>query len=219
MSVRYSDVLAGLRQAYDGGAAERDTFDKEPWKVAERAEFEARLRAEGRRRLLEIGAGTGQDSRHFMDAGYEVVAVDLSPEMVARCRAKGVDARVAHFLDLGLPAESVDAVYAMNCLLHVPDADLAEVLDGIRRVLVPGGLCYVGVWGGHHREGVLDTDQHEPKRFFAWRTDEVLLAYARRFFEVEDFHVVPVGEFRFQSLTMRLAGRAAGTGGPGHIPR
>ncbi|GAB4054203.1 class I SAM-dependent methyltransferase [Catellatospora paridis] len=205
MSIRYGDVLAELRQAYDGGAAERDTHEKEPWRVAERAAFEARLRAEGRRSLLEIGAGTGQDSRFFMDAGYEVVAVDLSPEMVARCRAKGVDARVAHFLDLGLPEESTDAVYALNCLLHVPDADLPAVLDNIRRVLRPGGLFYLGVWGGRHHEGDIDTDRHEPRRFFAWRTDEALLAYARGSFEVEDFHVVGVGEFQFQSLTLRRA--------------
>ncbi|WP_144127337.1 class I SAM-dependent methyltransferase [Catellatospora sichuanensis] len=203
MSIRYDDVLAGLRQAYDGGAAARDTLEKEPWTVAERAAFEARLREEGRHSLLEVGAGTGQDSRFFMDAGYEVVAVDLSPEMVARCRAKGVDARVADFLDLGLPGESVDAVYALNCLLHVPDADLPTVLDNIRGVLRPGGLFYVGVWGGRHHEGELDTDQHEPRRFFAWRTDEALLASARRSFEVEDFHVVAVGEFKFQSLTLR----------------
>lgn len=203
MSIRYGDVLAGLRQAYDGGAAERETHDKEPWKVAERAAFEARLHAEGRRSLLELGAGTGQDSRHFMDAGFEVVAVDLSPEMVARCRAKGVDARVADFLDLDLPEQSVDAVYALNCLLHVPDADLPAVLDDIHRVLAPGGLFFLGVWGGRHHEGVLDTDRHEPRRFFAWRTDDALLAFAQRSFEVEDFHTVAVGEFRFQSLTLR----------------
>ncbi|MEU8005567.1 class I SAM-dependent methyltransferase [Catellatospora sp. NPDC049111] len=203
MSIRYGDVLADLRQAYNGGAAERDTHDKEPWKVAERAAFADRLHAEQRRTLLELGAGTGQDSRHFMDAGLEVVAVDLSPEMVARCRAKGVDARVADFLDLGLPDASVDAVYALNCLLHVPDTDLPAVLDNIRRVLVPGGLFFLGVWGGLHHEGVLVADRHEPQRFFAWRTDDALLAFARTSFEVEDFHTVAVGEYTFQSLTLR----------------
>ncbi|GAA1401571.1 class I SAM-dependent methyltransferase [Catellatospora coxensis] len=203
MNIRYGDVLADLRQAYDGGAAERDSHDKEPWKVAERAAFTARLHAEQRRSLLELGAGTGQDSRHFMDAGFDVVAVDLSPEMVARCRAKGVDARVADFLDLGLPDASVDAVYALNCLLHVPDTDLPAVLGNIRRVLVPGGLFFLGVWGGRHHEGVLATDRHEPQRFFAWRTDDALLAFVQACFEVEDFHTVAVGEFTFQSLTLR----------------
>jgi hypothetical protein len=46
-------------------------------------------------------------------------------------------------------------------------------------------------------------DRHEPQRFFAWRTDDALLAFARTSFEVEDFHTVAVGEYTFQSLTLR----------------
>ncbi|BCJ75670.1 hypothetical protein CS0771_52140 [Catellatospora sp. IY07-71] len=203
MEYRYADVLAPLRRAYDAGAEERDTHAKEPWKLAERAAFEARLRAEGRRSLLELGAGTGQDSLYFVQQGYTVVAIDLSPEMVRRCRAKGVDARVADFLNPGAADESVDAVYALNSLLHVPDADLPAVLAKVRAVLRPGGLFFLGVWGGRQHAGPLPTDAHEPPRFFAWRTDDELLAHVRPLFDVVDFHVVAPGGRTFQSLTLR----------------
>lgn len=56
----------------------------------------------------------------------QVVATDLSPAMVGFCRQKGLDAHVMDFLHLDFPAGSFDAVYALNCLLHVPNADLPE---------------------------------------------------------------------------------------------
>ncbi|MFD2077955.1 Methyltransferase domain-containing protein [Actinopolymorpha cephalotaxi] len=211
MSTRYDDVLDSLRVAYDGGAERRDAMDKAPWKLAEREAYLDRLRAEGVATLLEVGAGTGQDSAYFRDHGLRVAATDLSPAMVERCREKGIDAHVADFLHLGFPPESFDAAYAMNCLLHVPNADLPAALESIATVLRPGGLFYLGVYGGAQGEGPLADDRHDPPRFFASRTDEELQDYARQAFEVVDFHVVevtdfhgdPAAVFRFQSLTLR----------------
>ncbi|MBA2891746.1 class I SAM-dependent methyltransferase [Nonomuraea soli] len=194
-----------MRRAYDGGAGRRDGSGKQPWKLAERAAFLERVREDGGRRLLEVGAGTGQDSAYFLANGLDVVAVDLSPEMVERCREKGVDAHVMDFLHLDFAPGSFDAVYAMNCLLHVPDEDLPAVLDAIRTLLRPGGLLYVGVYGGGtlRGEGPYDGDDHDPPRFFSFRTDEELQAFTSGSFRTVDFHVVGVDALRFQSLTLR----------------
>ncbi|MEJ3744433.1 methyltransferase domain-containing protein [Actinomycetes bacterium KLBMP 9797] len=200
--MRYDDVLDRLRTAYDGGAAERDQRAKDAWRLAEREAFLARLREHGATRLLEIGAGTGQDSAYFQQNGLTVVATDLSPAMVARCRAKGLDARVADFLSLDVAPGSFDAVYAVNCLLHVPDADLPAVLGIVRDALRPGGLFYLGVWGGADWEGSHEHDHHDPPRYFRFRSDERLQRYAGELFDVVDFHTVPVGEHRFQALTL-----------------
>jgi SAM-dependent methyltransferase len=198
------DMLASLRAAYDARADWRDGRTKEPWKLAERAAFLDRVREAGGTRLLEVGAGTGQDSAFFRDNGLDVVAVDLSPEMVARCRSKGIEAYVRDLLHLGIPAGSFDAVYALNCLLHVPNRDLPAALESVRTTLRHGGLFFLGVYGAvDSAEGPLEGDEHEPPRFFSWRTDEQLQDFARRYFEVLDFHVVPVGGYRFQSLTLR----------------
>lgn len=208
MDVRYDEVLDPLRQAYDTGAAWRDGLTKQPWKVAERQAFMDRL-ASGAR-LLEVGAGTGQDSAFFQQEGLVVVAADLSPVMVEHCRAKGIDAHVMDFLHLDVPAGSFDAVFAMNCLLHVPNHDLPAVLTAIRAVLRPGGLYFVGVYGGNEStEGPSDGDQHVPPRFFSWRTDEQLLGFATDArFDVVDFHLVDTGRgYSFQSLTLRRPDR------------
>ena len=203
MTIRYDEVLSPLREAYDSHAAWRDALTKEPWKVAERQAFRDRL-ASGAR-LLEIGAGTGQDSAYFQQEGFAVVASDLSPVMVERCRAKGIEAHVMDFLHLDFPVNSFDAVFAMNCLLHVPNHDLPAVLAAIRPILRPGGLLFVGVYGGNESaEGPISDDEHKPPRFFSFRTDEQLLAFAAASFDVVDFHPVDVGRgHRFQSLTLR----------------
>jgi SAM-dependent methyltransferase len=200
---RYEDVVADLRTAYNGGAVRRDRAGKAPYKLAERAAFLQLVRDAGGTRLLEIGAGTGQDSLFFQNHGLDVVATDLSPAMVARCRRKGIDARVADFLGLDFPPGTFDAVYALNCLLHVPDADLSRVLREIRAVLRPGGLFFLGVLGSEDLEGFLEDDRHRPPRFFSFRTDEQIQQAARTEFEILDFHVVGEGFERFQSLTLR----------------
>ena len=202
----FEQVRRSLRASYDDAAARRDQMVKADWKVAERAAFLRRLQDESRTALLEVGAGTGQDSVFFAAHGLTVMATDLSAQMVARCQAKGLDARIMDVSNLEFADGVFDAVYAMNCLLHVPNADLPGVLAEISRVLRPGGLFFLGVYGGTGTEGAADPDGHVPARFFSWRTDEQIVSFAREHFDLVDFHVVATpGEDRFQSLTLRRA--------------
>ena len=204
MNPRYQDVTESLRTAYDGAVEHRDRTEKAPWKITERAGFLRRLRHEGCQRLLELGAGTGQDSVFFAGHGLRVVATDLSPKMVACCREKGLDARVMDLLHLDFPAESFDAVYALNCLLHVPNADLPAAGEVIASVLRPGGLFFLGVYGHDvAEEGPFADGIHHPPWFFSWRTDEQIQQFARRRFDIVDFHVVAPQRQHFQSLTLR----------------
>ena len=134
------------------------------------------------------------------------MATDLSPDMVTHCRAKGIDAHVMDFLNLDFPAGSFDAVYALNCLLHVPNRDFPAVLSAIAGLLRPGGLFFLGVYGGtENTEGPSPDDSLVPARFFSWRTDDRLQAFATESgFTIVDFHTVDVGSgHRFQSLTLR----------------
>jgi SAM-dependent methyltransferase len=204
-SADYPQVRANLRRAYDGAADLRDRKVKEPWKLAEREAFLHRLQQANCTRMLEIGAGTGQDSVFFASHGLDVVATDLSAAMVARCRDKGLDARVMDFSQLDFPAESFDAVHAVNCLLHVPNTELPAVLASIARVLRPGGLFFLGVYGNQRsEEGPAESDDHVPARFFSFRTDEQMVQFASESFDIVDFHVTQAGtQYRFQSLTLR----------------
>jgi SAM-dependent methyltransferase len=213
---QHERIRARLLASYgEAGAQYRDQQARPAWKLDERARFLRRLQQENCRSLLEIGAGTGQDSLFFAEHGLDVLATDLSPAMVARCQAKGLNARAMDFSQPDLAAESFDAVHAMNCLLHVPNAELPVALAAIRQLLRPGGLLFVGVYGGTGDEGPLDGDDHVPPRFFSWRTDGQIQESARQFFDLVDFHVVRWGADRhgFQSLTLRRPGQGAGLAG------
>jgi SAM-dependent methyltransferase len=212
--MRYGDVIGSLRESYDNSADERNATVREPWKAEERAAFLGRLRRQRATRLLEVGAGVGTDSLFFQEQGLSVVATDLSPQMVAKCQEKGLDARVAGFLDLDFRPESFDAVYAFNCLLHVPNADLPPVLETIRLLLRPGGMFFVAVYGGDGTEGVWDGDWVAPHRFFSLRTNDQIQQLARGSFELVDFHTRNESSARpSQLLTLRRA--ASPAGGPG----
>ena len=201
---RYNDVITRLSRSYDGGASERDQREKAEWKQHERSDYLDLVLREGKTRLLEIGAGTGQDALFFQEGGLEVTVTDLSSEMIARCRSKGLDARQADFLSLEVTPGSVEALYAMNCLLHVPNTDLPDVLSALSDVLVPGGLFFLGVYGGEDpSENEFPHDKHDPPRFFSFRSDEQMRSYVSAHFEIVNFHVVENESIHFQSFTLR----------------
>ena len=203
----YDDVIAQLRESYDRMAGERDKGGLTPWKIEERQQFLARLQQEGKATLLEIGAGTGRDSLYFQDQGLDVTCMDLSPANVGLCRAKGLDAYVMDFLNLAFPRRSFDAVYALNCLLHVPKGDLPAALQKIQQVLKPGGLFYMGLYGGPDHEGTWPDDRYEPKRFFSFHSDQAIQALTAQSFELLYFKPIPVereqSDVHFQSMILR----------------
>lgn len=202
----YQQVIATLRTTYNRESAERrEHAEQETWKAAERQRFLALLQQEGKTTLLEIGAGTGKDSLFFRDNGLHVVCTDLSPAMINLCREKGLEAYVMDFLSLDFPPASFDALYALNCLLHVPTRELSAVLQKLRDLLRPDGLFFLGVYGGIEQEGVRADDWHTLPRFFAQHTDEFMQRATAPFFELVSFKAIPLQSktWHFQSMVLR----------------
>lgn len=183
----YDKITDQLRDAYNSSALDRQQGTLAAWKIDERRAFHDLLQDESKETLLEIGAGPGKDSQFFQGQGLKVVSTDLSPKMVELCRAKGLEAYEMDFLDLDFPDSHFDAVYALNCLLHVPEAELPAVLEAIKRVIKPYGLFFLGVYGGFTQQGIWEKDRHSPKRFFAFYTDDQLLEIVSRSFQLHDF--------------------------------
>jgi ubiquinone/menaquinone biosynthesis C-methylase UbiE len=117
---------------------------------ADHTEDLAVLREHGlddRATLVDLGAGTG---RFALAAALEfrhVVAVDVSPAMVAVLRDRvseagvsNVDCVQAGFLTYEHAGPPADAVYTRNALHQLPDFWKAVALDRIARMLRPQGL-------------------------------------------------------------------------------
>lgn len=208
MGFMYGDVIKDLRTAYDASVTLREGHEPDGWKITERWRVLERLTAAGTRTLLEIGAGTGVHGRFFADQGLDVTSTDLSPAMVAACHMKGLTAYERDFLHLDVPGSPFDAVFAMNCLLHVPRADFAAVLRSIQGVLKPGGLFYLGQYGGIVRESAWEHDTYEPKRFFSYLTDEALLSAVGAVYSLDDFRTIDLessrGDLHFQALMLTV---------------
>ena len=91
----------------------------------------ASLLADARGRVLEVGAGTGLNARHY-PAGVEVVYTEPDPEMALRVPVIAAPAEELPFDD-----GSFDTVVSTLVLCAVSDPERA--IAEIRRVLVPGG--------------------------------------------------------------------------------
>jgi SAM-dependent methyltransferase len=206
--VTYENVLEDLRLAYDRAADERDAKADDLWKQEERRQFLTLLQADGAKSLIEIGAGHGVSGLFFQQQGLDVTCTDLSAELVARCRSKGLKAFQMDFLGLEFPPKSFDAMFAMNCLLHVPRAELVRVLLTLREVIRPGGLFYLGQYGGVEREGPNAGDHYEPKRFFSFLSESSFKNAAAQVFDVFDYKRIEMENWEsfYQALILRRKG-------------
>jgi len=99
-------------------------------------------------KLLDLGAGQGQDSRFFAQHGFQVVSTDfavypltLSQEIAEREGVSMVFQEVDIAKKLPFPDESFDVAYS-HMALHYFDRETTKgIFSEIHRVLKVGGVC------------------------------------------------------------------------------
>lgn len=92
-------------------------------------------------RILELGAGQGQDSVYFANQGYEVSATDFSQYALDQI----TDTRITkQLVDLSRPLpfnpNSFDIVYSHLALHYFGEKRTRELFDEIYDILKPGGV-------------------------------------------------------------------------------
>ncbi|MDQ3934877.1 MAG: class I SAM-dependent methyltransferase [Actinomycetota bacterium] len=135
-----AEVFNSLAPYYDAFTAD---FKYESWM----SDVDAWAQAHGLRgrQLLDAACGTGNSFMPMLDRGYEIVACDISPAMVARAREKAAGRAEVVVADLrALPwRDRFDLVTCvdepMNYLLT--QEDLVRAMTCIGRALRPGGLA------------------------------------------------------------------------------
>jgi ubiquinone/menaquinone biosynthesis C-methylase UbiE len=97
--------------------------------------------------VIDIGAGTGQFALAAAAAVRKVVAVDVSPVMLERLRAKLRDRGVGNvecveggFLSYEHAGAPADLVYTRLALHHLPDFWKARAIVRMAEMLKPGGM-------------------------------------------------------------------------------
>ena len=93
-----------------------------------------------RGRVLDVGAGSGCHSLELMNRGMDVVAIDISTLSVDVMRQRGIDARVADFLDKTFDDKFDTILMAMNGIGIVGKIErLPEFFMRLKQILAPGG--------------------------------------------------------------------------------
>jgi SAM-dependent methyltransferase len=114
------------------------TFSLKHLETLRHAELEKAASLMGsKERILEIGAGTGQQARQLTELGHEVIAIDVPDSSYSANQIFPV--QPYNGTTIPLPGKSVDVVFSSNVLEHVQD--LPGIHCEILRVLRPGGYC------------------------------------------------------------------------------
>ena len=112
----------------------------------------------GKKRLLDLGCGTGNKTKWLAVPGREIVGLDLDENMISQACLKhggpGLDYRVGDLTTFGreLPAASFDGLLCLgNTLVHLTEmSELERFFDDAARVLTPGGLLVIQILNYDH---------------------------------------------------------------------
>ena len=105
--------------------------------------------------ILDLGCGSGRDSKYFLNKGYRVISIDGSPRM---CKLAsefiGKEVQCKKFNEICYKNE-FDGIWASASLLHVPKRDLKLIFRLLYKALKDNGYMYVSFKSGEY-EGEID---------------------------------------------------------------
>lgn len=209
---KFRTVLDGQQQRWNKTyAQEPDFFGEETSYPAKRtAEI---LKKEGKKSILEIGAGQGRDSLFFAKNGFLVLALDYSENAVQAINEKaqilGLSNSITalcHDIRKNLPFadESFDACYChMLYCMALCISELETLFREVRRVLKPNGLSIFTVrhtGDAHYGKGIhLGEDIYENDGFIVHFFNEEKVKHL-----AEGYKVISLDKFEEGELPRRL---------------
>jgi 2-polyprenyl-3-methyl-5-hydroxy-6-metoxy-1,4-benzoquinol methylase len=99
--------------------------------------------------ILDVGCGSGRDSRFFIEHGYTVTAIDATPEIAEQTSiylGHNVVVQAAQEIN---SIEEFDGVWACASLLHIPEEELLDTFVKIFTALKPEGVWYMSFKHGN----------------------------------------------------------------------
>jgi len=143
------------KKGYARYAAIYDQSEKY-WDSFEKNHLKPYIESSKGKKTLDAGAGTGRLSVRLAEAGAQVTALDLSPEMLAILRSKNPDIETVEgdLENMPFENESFDKVFSSLALVHLKKIE--PFLDECYRVLKDDGkLVLVNI---HYRKPLILKD-------------------------------------------------------------
>lgn len=155
--------------------------------------------AEGLTSVLEVGAGVGRDGVVLAER-LRYSGVDITPAFVTECRAQGLDVVLASADSLPHDADSVDAAWSMSTLMHLTDAEFGRAIAELGRVVRPGGLIEIGMWGHDPDREITGSGG----RYFRQRSDDTVRTAVQPLGDLRLFDTWDYSDFgHYQYLRVR----------------
>lgn len=165
------ESVAATVDTYDRHAAEYVDRHGDRSVIADLVDSFCDLTAEGL--VLDVGCGPGWETETFDDRGYEPVGLDLSRTFLDRAQARHEGRYLrGDMRRLPVATGSVDGVWAMASLLHLPRADVDAALSEFARVCRPGATLFCAVKRG---DGTTASDSYDNdrRRFTLYRENDL----------------------------------------------
>ena len=104
--------------------------------------------------ILDFGCGPGRDLKTFTQLGHVAIGLEGSARLAEMARQNsGGEVWRQDFLQLDLPENRFDGVFANAALFHVPSQELPRVLRALHATLKPGGVLFSSNPHGNNEEG------------------------------------------------------------------
>jgi len=105
-------------------------------------------------RILDFGCGPGRDLKTFSELGHIAIGLEGAPKLAQMARSfSGCEVWQQDFLELDLPVNYFDGVFANASLFHVPGQELPRVLRELHATLKPRGVLFSSNPRGRNEEG------------------------------------------------------------------
>ena len=94
------------------------------------------------RKILDFGCGSGRDTLYFLNAGYDVDAMDGCREFcISASQLTGIPVRHMLFQELN-EIDYYDGIWACSSILHLPKNELLPVIKKMCDALKSTGVIY-----------------------------------------------------------------------------
>jgi SAM-dependent methyltransferase len=94
-------------------------------------------------KILDLGCGSGRDSLHFSNYGYNIVSADYSDEMV-KIASKYLNKKVIKLdmREMDFKGQ-FDGIWACASILHIKKSEIPKVLKNCHNALKNNGILYM----------------------------------------------------------------------------
>lgn len=100
--------------------------------------------------LLDLGAGSGRDSRYFSNLGYTVTSLDANETFIKYMQAHQTNRVIHSTMEEYTTDEMFDGIWACASLLHIKKKNIKTIIEKYVALLKPSGVFYMCFKEGEH---------------------------------------------------------------------